>query len=167
MAKPKNSKPLGTIKKQMPKKMLSEARKMNARGPREDTHIAAQRSRNTDRFNKARGVTRSSGKSGGQYSSIPDARPEGFGFTGKRITGGGRSKDRQLERSGKGPFGGLGGSGTTGSNRRTGYGSRIDYKPSGTRMKSDRTTYGPVDVAEPGNYGPTRASKRRQSQSFR
>ena len=164
--KPKNSKPLGTIKKQMPKKMLSEARKMNARGPREDTHVAAQRSRNTDRFQRSRGITESSGKTGGQYSTVAHSVPEGFGFTGRRITGGGRSRDRLSERGG--PW-----EGDTGSQRRTGSspggpGShRISYKPTNKQMKYNRTVYGPIDVAEPSNYGSTRASKRQPRQSFR
>ena len=171
---------LGTIKKTPSKKMISEFRKTNARGPRKDTHITAQASRrdarNTDRFTEpVRSITvpwhkagnyrtkdqiktNSSGKTGGQYSTVANSRPVGSrdasGFTGRRITGGGHSLERHVERSGSS-------GGSIGMNINRGDNT------SPTRQKYRRTTYGPVDVAEPGNYGPTRASKRRQSQSFR
>ena len=54
-----------------------------------------------------------------------------------------------LERLGSGPFKGYGG----------------NHPHNSTTLKYNRTTYGPVDVSEPSNYGATRASKRRNPNS--
>ena len=107
------------------RKIVSSDRKRNARGPSKDTHITAQASRNL----ADRGIIKSSGKVGGQYSQsnssefhLPSGRPN------RRIVGGEASPARRSDRI------------------------------TSQRQKYNRMTYGPVDVSEPSNYGAPRRS---------